>query len=278
MNFYLHQKKRSLLAAHRGYRALHPENTLSAFAAAVGHFDWIELDIQPASDGTLMVLHDETMERTTDIDKRTPLPRPHRIQDYDAPLLSRINAADWFVSTDPFGTIAAGLVDPDAVGSEPIPTLSEALFLCVHHGMPVNIEIKDSPCADTDTLLATLLETLAPHRKHGISFLISSFNHRYLARLHEWDAGLDLAANVEHGHPPLLLAYLKDLGVIGYHVDAPLIESTPVAELAEAGISCGAFTINDPAEQAACFERGFRVVFADMHKEIFWKLEGKNLP
>ncbi len=276
MHFYQTIKKEPLRGAHRGFRALHPENTLSAFAAAVGHFDFIELDIQPAVDGTLMVLHDETMERTTDIDRRTPLPRPCRIQDFDAHFLSKIDAAGWFVTADPFGTIAAGLVDPANITPEPIPTLAEVLSLCARYNMPVNIEIKDSPCADTDTLLIDLLKELAPYREGNVPFLISSFNHRYLARLHELDTTLSLAANVEHTHPPHLLTYLKDLGVIGYHVDAPLIKSTPVAELAKAGITCGAFTLNDPVEQEACFERGFRVVFADMTEEIYWELEDRE--
>jgi glycerophosphoryl diester phosphodiesterase len=137
--------------------------------------------------------------------------------------------------------------------------------------MPLNIEIKDSPCADTDALLIDLLKALAPYREDSIPLLISSFNHRYLARLHELDTTLDLAANVEHTHPPRLPQYLKDLGVTGYHVEAPLIESTPVAELSSAGIACGAFTLNDPDEQAACFERGFRAVFADMTNEMYRK-------
>ena len=276
MNFYKKIKKEHLRGAHRGFRALHPENTLSAFAAAVGHFDFIELDIQAATDGTLMVLHDDTLERTTDIDRRTPQPRPYRIHDYDRVFLRTLDAAGWFVSADPFGTIAAGLVDPAAIVPEPIPTFAEALSLFARHDMPVNIEIKDSPCIDTDTLLVDLLKTLAPYRESSFPFLISSFNHRYLARLHELDITLGLAASVEHNHPPHLLTYLKDLGVIGYHVDAPLIESTPVAELAEAGITCGAFTLNNPVGQDACFEQGFRAVFADMMEEVYWELEDRG--
>ena len=276
MHFYQTIKKERLRGAHRGFRALHPENTLSAFAAAIGHFDFIELDIQPAADGTLMVLHDDTMERTTDIDRRTPLPRPCRVQDFDAAFLSKIDAASWFVTADPFRTITTGLVDPANIAPEPIPTLAEVLSLCARHSIPANIEIKDSPCTDTETLLIDLLKELAPYREGNFPFLISSFNHRYLARLHELDTTLDLAANVEHNHPPHLLTYLKDLGVIGYHVDAPLIKSTPVTELVEAGIACGAFTLNNPVEQEACFEQGFRVVFADMKEEIYWKIEGRR--
>ena len=253
-----------------------PENTLTAFEASLGHFDFIELDVQPAHDGTLMVLHDETMARTTNIDARSPLPRPHRIEDYDLPMLQGTDAGSWFAHRDPFGAIAAGLVDVGEIAFEPIPTLSEVLALCHERRMPLNIEIKDSPTANTEALLIALLKALSPYREGSIPLLVSSFNHRYLARLKELDTTLDLAANVEHTHPSHLLRYLQDLSVIGYHVDAPLIESTPVAELIKAGITCGAFTLNNPDEQALCYGRGFRAVFADMTNKVYWELQRRS--
>jgi glycerophosphoryl diester phosphodiesterase len=59
--------KRPLVIAHRGYAAFAPENTLSAFdrALAAGA-DLVELDYHHASDGTAVVLHDATLDRTTD--------------------------------------------------------------------------------------------------------------------------------------------------------------------------------------------------------------------
>ena len=273
MNFYQQITQKQLRGAHRGSRALRPENTLAAFEAAVGHFDFIELDIQPARDGTLMILHDDTMERTTNIDTRSPRPRPHRIGDYDVPMLQATDAGSWFARRDPFGTIAAGLVESSDIVFEAIPTLSEVLALCHQHRMPLNIEIKDSPAADSETLLIDLLKTLAPYREASIPLLISSFNHRYLARLHQFDTTLDLAANVEHSHPSHLLHYLQDIGVIGYHVEASLIGTTPVAELTDAGITCAAFTLNNPEAQSACFDHGFRAVFADMTNEVYWELQ-----
>jgi len=269
MDFYQQLGKEHTIGAHRGYRALWPENTLKAFEAAIGHFDFIELDIQPSEDGTLMILHDETMERTTDVERHTSRPRPHRIDEHDAAWLRRVDAGGWFARRDPFGTRAAGLMPPEAEGFAPIPTLPDAVALCHKYRMPLNVEIKDSPRADTERLLRDLLEAIAPLRTEGVPLLVSSFNHRYLAALKTLDPDLELAANVEYTHPPDLTNYLKELGVIGYHVDAPLIGSTPVAELASLGITCGAFTLNDPAQQTACFDRGFRTVFADMTGDLY---------
>jgi glycerophosphoryl diester phosphodiesterase len=52
--------------AHRGGRALAPENTLKAFQNAIAlGVDWLELDVQRTQDGALVVIHDDTVDRTT---------------------------------------------------------------------------------------------------------------------------------------------------------------------------------------------------------------------
>lgn len=57
-----------VFAAHRGGAALAPENTLEAFATAVERFgvDMLEMDVRLTADGEVVVLHDETVDRTTD--------------------------------------------------------------------------------------------------------------------------------------------------------------------------------------------------------------------
>ena len=53
--------------AHRGGPAYAPENTLTAFEKAIDQgVDWLELDVQMTQDGELVVIHDETVDRTTD--------------------------------------------------------------------------------------------------------------------------------------------------------------------------------------------------------------------
>ncbi|MDX1448704.1 MAG: glycerophosphodiester phosphodiesterase family protein, partial [Acidimicrobiia bacterium] len=54
--------------AHRGSRILWPENTMVAFAGAVDlGFEWLETDLHLSSDGVLMCVHDDTLDRTTDV-------------------------------------------------------------------------------------------------------------------------------------------------------------------------------------------------------------------
>ncbi len=100
--------------AHRGlHDAGRPENGLTAFAAAIGHGFGIECDLQPARDGTVMVFHDEDLERMTG----------HRaaIRDLTAPELSRLRLKR---------------------GTDPIPTLQQLLDLTAGR-VPLLIEIKD---------------------------------------------------------------------------------------------------------------------------------------
>ena len=54
------------LFGHRGYSGKYPENTLLAFQKAIeAGADGIELDVQFSKDGKLVVIHDETLDRTT---------------------------------------------------------------------------------------------------------------------------------------------------------------------------------------------------------------------
>ena len=64
--FFAQFEQRPLVMAHRGGRALWPENTLSAFERAVEMgVDVLEMDIHTTADGALVVMHDNTVDRTT---------------------------------------------------------------------------------------------------------------------------------------------------------------------------------------------------------------------
>lgn len=57
----------AFIAGHRGDRADAPENTVAAFDAAIAHgLDFVETDVQLTSDGVAVIMHDETVDRTTD--------------------------------------------------------------------------------------------------------------------------------------------------------------------------------------------------------------------
>jgi len=96
----------TLNVGHRGYSAANPENTLSALHAAfdVGA-DMVEIDLQKSQDGYVVLMHDETVDRTTD--------GTGQVKRLTLAQLQALDAGSWF--------------DPSFAG-EPVPTLEEALL------------------------------------------------------------------------------------------------------------------------------------------------------
>jgi len=67
MNYWKQSKQNIYVAAHRGWRSEYPENTIEAFRAALSlGVDQLETDIRVSRDGALVLIHDETVDRTTD--------------------------------------------------------------------------------------------------------------------------------------------------------------------------------------------------------------------
>ena len=271
MGFYAGFGRRALRAAHRGWRTVRPENTLPAFEAALGHFDLIELDLQLSRDDAWVVCHDESLERTTDVEERFPGGlRPHRLTEYSLEELRRLDAGSWFLRRDPYGTLASGESEADSLREMlplRLPTLREVLAFARRHAMPLNLEIKEMPCRTPSSVVDQLLAAL--ERESSLPPLIlSSFEHRYLDELRRRSPRLPLAALVEQTHPPRLTDYLVRLGVEAYHVEDSLADTTPVEELSQHGIACAVYTVNDPGRARELFDRGFVAVFCDHPLEI----------
>ena len=113
--------KRPLIIAHRGYRAKYPENTLVSFSAALdAGVRMIELDVILSKDRRVVVIHDATLERTTD--------GRGLVSNYTFQELKELDAGSWF--------------HPRFAG-ERLPALEEVLDLARDRTL-VNIEIKAS--------------------------------------------------------------------------------------------------------------------------------------
>ncbi|MFG2984454.1 glycerophosphodiester phosphodiesterase [Streptomyces sp. NPDC048258] len=83
--------------AHRGASAYAPENTLDAIDLAMRlGFDWVENDVQRTRDGELVVIHDDTLARTTDVEQVFPDRQPWRVKDFTAAEIARLDAGSWF--------------------------------------------------------------------------------------------------------------------------------------------------------------------------------------
>lgn len=239
------------VCAHRGARALAPENTMMAaeLGLALGADYW-ETDVHKVADGTLVVFHDDVLSRTSDVRTRSEFGgrAPWQTSDFTFRELRRLDAGSWFLDRDPFGTVASGEVSADdieMIKSQKIPTLREALEFSHKHDFPVNIEIKDQTQTPGDlSIVADVLEMVRGIGADDL-VLISSFNHDYLAEMRRLAPEIPLAALVEDQHPDNLVEYLRELGADTYHPDEKLTDAAVVRELTGQGIRVSPWTVND---------------------------------
>lgn len=83
--------------AHRAGAAYAPENTLAAIRNShrMGA-KWVENDVQRTRDGRLVVIHDTTLDRTTDVEQLFPRRKPWRVADFTLREIKRLDAGSWF--------------------------------------------------------------------------------------------------------------------------------------------------------------------------------------
>ena len=108
------------LTLHRGANRIAPENTLAAARGAIEYgADFVEVDVRTSADGTLYVLHDETVDRTTD--------GTGRLRDLPDAEVDRLDAGGWF---------------GPAFAAERVPRLEAYLAAVVPH-IGVYLDVKD---------------------------------------------------------------------------------------------------------------------------------------
>lgn len=147
--------------AHRGARAFAPENTLASFAKAQCFgCPMFEMDVHKSKDGELMVHHDDTLLRCTDVQKKFPGHETYFLSDFTFDELRNLDAGSWYVEqlslpADQRQYFLQTLSDDEIAefvsaedrkyyqsGEIKLPTLRETLDLAQSTGMMVNIEIK----------------------------------------------------------------------------------------------------------------------------------------
>lgn len=159
-----------LIIAHRGASADAPENTLPAFLAALAQgADVVELDYRTSADGVPVVIHDETLDRTTDAAARW-CRAGVRVCDEPLARLGELDAGSWF--------------EPPFHGT-PLPTLSAALATICPHA-PAAVERKSGDAA-------TLVELLSS-RGWIDRVRLMAFDWRFLAECGRLAPNLSLVA------------------------------------------------------------------------------------
>jgi len=234
----------TIVVAHRGASAQAPENTMEAFQLAVeAGADAIELDVHLTADDQLAVIHDETLDRTTD--------QTGAVRELTMDEIRQADAGARFVRAGDAGYAFRGR-------GLRVPTLAEVLAW-LPDGVGLVIEIKARAAADA---------VVAAVRDHAVRsdgrLAAISFDEAAIERVRELDPTIKtgyLLVPTQAIEPALVWA--TEHGHVGVHPYEADLGMDPLPILAQAhayGREIGCYVVNDPERMkhlAACGVWGF---------------------
>lgn len=231
---------RPLWIAHRGGGAAAPENTLAAIrAGAAAGFRMVEFDVMLSRDGVPLLIHDETLERTTD--------GHGLVCEHDFAVLQRLDAGRWH------GPAFAG---------ERLPALEQALDLLLALDLDANIEIKPARGFEqaTGETAARLIAARWPADRRPP--LLSSFDFPAL------DAARRVAPQLPRGLlfeevPADWRAQMQAHEAVSLHCDHSRLSADRLHDIVAAGVPVLCYTVNDAARAAALVAAGVSGLFTD---------------
>ncbi|MBC7109187.1 MAG: glycerophosphodiester phosphodiesterase [Methanomassiliicoccales archaeon] len=241
--------------AHRGASSLAPENTLAAasLAAELGADMW-EFDVRMTRDGELILMHDETLSRTTNVQELFPTRTPWRVEDFTLEEIRKLDAGSWFLHQDPFGTIATGEVSLGQAQSyvrEPVPTLKEALMFTKETGLFADIELKgESSFFGSSHRWREMIECtvdLIHNLKLEDRVFLSSFTPEMIKYVKERASNIATVL-ISVAMPSDPERILSEVCADGIAIHSTAFNSTVSRRLAKAGYKVYVWTVNDQEE------------------------------
>jgi glycerophosphoryl diester phosphodiesterase len=216
---------RVLVIAHRGDSKAAPENTLPAFESAVKvGSDMVELDYVHTADGVPIVIHDDTLDRTTDAEEKWSAKKV-KVESKKLAELAGLDAGMWF--------------DPKFKGTK-LPTLEESLDL-IQKGSVTLIERKEG---DAKTCV-DLLE-----RKEMVQdVVVQAFDWKFLGECRKLRKDLVLGALGSGKLTPEKIEELKETGAQAVGWQFLALREKEIQMLHDAGFKVWAWTVDD--EKAA---------------------------
>ena len=239
--------KRPVFIGHRGYCAVAPENTLPSFELALeAGADAVELDYHQSKDGIPVVIHDRTLNRTTDAQRARRWSRL-KVRDKTAAELQTLDAGKWF--------------DPSYAGTK-VPLLADALdCICERGGRPAVIEHKSGDAATCATLL---------HKRNLVDRVaVISFDWKFLRDFHELEpaqvlGALGPPARLRSRHRPSRFSgalnrhWLDELAKTGARLVVwnRRVPRAAVQLAHQRGLKVWVYTINEPWRAKQLIDRG----------------------
>ncbi|HET9579021.1 MAG TPA: glycerophosphodiester phosphodiesterase [Usitatibacter sp.] len=233
------------VVAHRGGGSLAPENTLAAIrlGQSLGYRAH-EFDVKLSRDGVLLLLHDPTLERTTNGEGRAA--------DLDWAQLRKLDAGGWH---------------SEAFRGEPIASFDDAAKLLIGQGTMAHIEIKPTP--GFDAITGRRVAERARELWRGISPppVFSSFSFEALAAAKEAAPEIPRAWLISR-FTDADWDRLAALEAAAVHTNHRKLDPRNVGRLHERGYRVQVYTVNDVAEAEALFAAGVDGVITDNLREF----------
>jgi glycerophosphoryl diester phosphodiesterase len=234
-----------LVDAHRGASVSHPENTVAAFRAALdAGVDSVEFDVRLSRDGKPVVIHDETVERTTSGEGEVGKLTLVELRDLDA-----------------------GSWKAPRFAGERIPTLDETLDLLAS-APRINIELKD----ENPRLVGITVEAIESRRLHH-RIMVSSFHLQHLVAVKNRLPGVWTHLFLEHPLSHQFWSregrFVNSFGVTRKHVTDALVTS-----FRGHGRAVWAWTVDDPREALGLAAVGVQAINTNDPVRIIEALEG----
>ncbi len=269
---------RADIIAHRGASAYAPENTLVAFEKAIEmRADWFELDCTLTKDGEVIVIHDDSLDRTTGVSGN--------VSETTLAEIRKLEAGAWFDS---------------AFAGEPLPTLGEALDLAKDR-IGVYVEIKNAD--DDGALMAGLLDmagdadSLVPHHAVDAMAMVEASGTRNLAltraaidairgrrmtkqvviqsfspvvcliaRAEAPEIRTEFLASSNDDRPqwwPEALRWLELTAAQGFNINKKDASAALLADVHRSGRTMAVWTVNDPADMRRFAQMGVDGIITD---------------
>jgi glycerophosphoryl diester phosphodiesterase len=227
--------RRPLLIGHRGYPARYPENTLAAFTGAMdAGCDMIELDVTLTRDRRVVVIHDDTLDRTTT--------GSGPVRDRTVEEIRRLDAGSWFAPR---------------FAAERVPLLDEVIALTAGR-CRLNIEIKtsayeaDEPADSVERQVVRRVESGGAQGR----VIISSFDRRVLERIARMPAPPALAFISDAGADPEVMGVLRTIKAFSWHPRRTVLTREQVERVHAEGMKVFPWTINTRTEADALLQLG----------------------
>ncbi|MBB5191906.1 glycerophosphoryl diester phosphodiesterase [Silvimonas terrae] len=228
------------LFAHRGGGRLAPENTLAGMMKAAEYgYGAVEFDVKLTADNVCVLLHDDTLERTTDGHGPMASKRFAQLQDIDA-----------------------GRWKGEEFAGEPIPAFSDVGLYCVRNQLLANVEIKPCPGREVDTGKLVARDAALFWQGEAVPPLLSSFSYEALQAAVTAAPWLPVGWLIDHWHEDWQ-ARLQTLEAVSLHCNHKLLTAARVDAVREAGYHVLAYTVNDVARARELKGWGVSGVFTD---------------